>query len=242
MHTDRKIGFAMGILLVGIVGALFFRNEPLTDGDVPSVRREKELNERLRERDVAVYLSDKQETTPDDEPPWTLRDVLKTMSERNKAAPEPVGKTPTEADQSAVRQLSTVDPRTGRDSAPLEETSPKIASDRTKHQSEGAESDSATSQLPPLPPERNADTSNPPSSAVTSAPDESSFHPPEQFEEYTIRFGDTLSGIAQKMLGSQTRYQEIFEANRDRMTSPDRLDVGKSIRIPRVTQAAPELR
>ena len=29
MQTDRKIGFAMGILLVGIVAALFFRNEPL---------------------------------------------------------------------------------------------------------------------------------------------------------------------------------------------------------------------
>ena len=39
MHTDRKIGFAMGILLIGIVAALFFRNEPLVDTRVPTVRR-----------------------------------------------------------------------------------------------------------------------------------------------------------------------------------------------------------
>ena len=60
MHTDRKIGFAMGILLIGIVAALFFRNEPLLSTKVPSVRRERELNQRLRERDVAVYLNDKE--------------------------------------------------------------------------------------------------------------------------------------------------------------------------------------
>ena len=48
MHTDRKIGFAMGILLVGIVAALFFRNEPLLSTRVSGVRREQELNERLR--------------------------------------------------------------------------------------------------------------------------------------------------------------------------------------------------
>jgi nucleoid-associated protein YgaU len=48
-----------------------------------------------------------------------------------------------------------------------------------------------------------------------------------------VKYGDTLSGIAQKMLGAQTRYREIFEANRDRMASPDQLDVGKPIRIPR---------
>ena len=58
MHTDRKIGFAMGILLIGIVAALFFRNEPLVDSSVPTVRRERELNQRLRERDVAVYMKD----------------------------------------------------------------------------------------------------------------------------------------------------------------------------------------
>ena len=98
MHTDRKIGFAMGILLIGIVAALFFRNEPLLSTKVPGVRRERELNQRLRERDAAVYLNDSlTEVTAEpqqNEQPWTLRDVLKKMDERNKTAPVPVGARP----------------------------------------------------------------------------------------------------------------------------------------------------
>jgi len=57
----------------------------------------------------------------------------------------------------------------------------------------------------------------------------------DEFDEYIVKYGDTLSAIAERMLGSQARYLEIFEANRDRMSSPDRLDVGKPIRIPRVS-------
>ena len=91
MHTDRKIGFAMGILLIGIVAALFFRNEPLLSTKVPGVRRERELNQRLRERDVAVYLNDKESDEAPEQAesnqPWTLRDVLQKMDERNKTAP-----------------------------------------------------------------------------------------------------------------------------------------------------------
>ena len=95
MHTDRKIGFAMGILLIGIVAALFFRNEPLLSTKVPGIRREQELNRRLRERDVAVYLDDSKseeslESIETDQQ-WTLRDVLQKMDERNKMAPVPVG-------------------------------------------------------------------------------------------------------------------------------------------------------
>ena len=95
MHTDRKIGFAMGILLIGIVAALFFRNEPLLSTTVPGVRREQELNARLRERDVAVYLNDAVPVDPleaaQNNPPWTLRDELQQMDQRNKTAPVPVG-------------------------------------------------------------------------------------------------------------------------------------------------------
>ena len=83
-----------------------------------------------------------------------------------------------------------------------------------------AENESATDVLIVEP---SADTSK-----------ENNFQPPADFEEYVVKYGDTLSGIAQKFLGSQSRYQEIYEANRDRMSSPDRLDVGKPLRIPHV--------
>ena len=57
---------------------------------------------------------------------------------------------------------------------------------------------------------------------------------PQQFTEYTVKFGDTLSEISERFLGSQGRYREIYDANKDRMSSPDQLKVGKAIRIPRV--------
>jgi len=64
----------------------------------------------------------------------------------------------------------------------------------------------------------------------------SGFKPPEVFEEYVVKYGDTLSGIAQRKLGSQKRFLDIYNANQDRMASPDRLEVGKPLRIPRVAE------
>ncbi|MEL6328951.1 MAG: LysM domain-containing protein [Planctomycetota bacterium] len=55
--------------------------------------------------------------------------------------------------------------------------------------------------------------------------------------EYTVRPGDTLSGIAQRLLGSSARAREIFELNRDRMPSMDSLRVGQVIMVPRESPA-----
>ena len=49
---------------------------------------------------------------------------------------------------------------------------------------------------------------------------------------YTVSPGDTLSGIAERELGSHRRYHTIFEANRDTLESPDALRVGMTLRIP----------
>ena len=53
------------------------------------------------------------------------------------------------------------------------------------------------------------------------------------FEEYTVRYGDTLSQIAERFLGSQARFLDIYEINKDRLSAPDRLQIGKAIRIPK---------
>lgn len=260
MHTDRKIGFAMGILLIGIVAALFFRNEPLVDSSVPTVRRERELNQCLRERDVAVYMKDDTEETQkpqssdaeaETEPAWTLRDVLKNMDARNKSIPSPVvrsekglGKPRRKGETSETDSGVEVIPR-GRS----EQRERTMIADGSLDEESGVIADTPGRELPPLmpvvepvpeakpdkPKSENPATKDPlvePAKAPVpeAKPD---FQPPAEFDEYVVKYGDTLSGIAQKMLGSQSRYQEIFEANRDRMASPDRLDVGKPIRIPR---------
>lgn len=257
MHTDRKIGFAMGILLIGVVAALFFRNEPLVDSSVPTVRRERELNQRLRERDVAVYLkddaseSDKPEVVNAEagtEPAWTLRDVLKNMDARNKSIPSPVvrsekglGKPRRKSDTAETSPGSAAIPPV-RD----ERFERALVADGSLHEESGIVSDTPRTKLPPLMPvvepvpaeKANSELPVPKDPEVGPAASPTpeittEFQPPAEFDEYIVKYGDTLSGIAQKMLGAQSRYQEIFEANRDRMASPDRLDVGKPIRIPR---------
>jgi nucleoid-associated protein YgaU len=51
-------------------------------------------------------------------------------------------------------------------------------------------------------------------------------------EVYTVKSGDTLSQIAQRFYGDTKAYQKIFEANRDKLTSPDRIQVGQELRLP----------
>lgn len=55
---------------------------------------------------------------------------------------------------------------------------------------------------------------------------------PQAMEEYTVRPGDTLSGLAARFLGSHARYLELFEANRDVLSSPDDLQPRMTLRIP----------
>jgi hypothetical protein len=50
---------------------------------------------------------------------------------------------------------------------------------------------------------------------------------------HIVRNGDTLSSIALQHLGSTARYQEVFEANRDRLRTPNDLRIGQELRIPR---------
>lgn len=44
--------------------------------------------------------------------------------------------------------------------------------------------------------------------------------------------GDSLAGLAARYLGDASRAGEIFEANRDRLHSPDLLPIGLELRIP----------
>jgi hypothetical protein len=261
MHTDRKIGFAMGILLIGIVAALFFRNEPLLSTRVPGVRREQQLNDRLRERDVAVYLNDtaageSTEPAPSDQP-WTLRDVLQKMDERNKTAPVPVGARSIINEPVADipdEELDGYRPKKKRRTVG-ESTVPEPTSNLTGISGEREHSEVRAGKfgaLPPLlpvaPPRpeivklpslpvAESGGSNDELEADTAASD---FQPPEVFEEYVVKYGDTLSGIAQRMLGSQNKFMEIYNANQDRMASPDRLDIGKTLRIPRLAGTPPK--
>ena len=49
---------------------------------------------------------------------------------------------------------------------------------------------------------------------------------------YTVKPGDTLSKIAKEFYGNANEYNKIFEANQDKLTSPDKIQVGQELVIP----------
>jgi nucleoid-associated protein YgaU len=53
---------------------------------------------------------------------------------------------------------------------------------------------------------------------------------------YTVRPGDTLSKIAKEKLGDANAYNEIFEANRDQLSDPNKIKPGQVLKIPQVAK------
>jgi nucleoid-associated protein YgaU len=50
---------------------------------------------------------------------------------------------------------------------------------------------------------------------------------------YTVQSGDTLSKLSQKFLGGPNKYMEIFNANKDQLSDPDKIQVGQKLKIPK---------
>jgi nucleoid-associated protein YgaU len=55
---------------------------------------------------------------------------------------------------------------------------------------------------------------------------------PAPAKTYTVKSGDTLSGIAKAHLGSAGAYMKIFELNKDQLSDPDKIMPGQILRLP----------
>jgi nucleoid-associated protein YgaU len=49
---------------------------------------------------------------------------------------------------------------------------------------------------------------------------------------YEVQSGDTLSAIAKKVTNGALSYQKIFEANKDQLSDPDKIQPGQKLVIP----------
>ena len=54
----------------------------------------------------------------------------------------------------------------------------------------------------------------------------------EVFGDYGFAFEKQLSGIAKKLLGNANAYMEIFNANKDQLSDPDKIKPGQVLKIP----------
>ena len=53
---------------------------------------------------------------------------------------------------------------------------------------------------------------------------------------YTVKAGDTLSKIAKEMLGDTNAYMDIFNANKDQLSDPDKIKPGQVLKIPQTAK------
>jgi nucleoid-associated protein YgaU len=49
---------------------------------------------------------------------------------------------------------------------------------------------------------------------------------------YTVKSGDTLSKISKQFYGNANDYMKIFNANRDKLNDPDKIQPGQELKIP----------
>ena len=72
MNGDNKTGLALGVLLVGIVGAFFFRNEPSPRNDtLPQLENPQKLDAQIAEKSRIPYLTGVETDDPlSDAPPF----------------------------------------------------------------------------------------------------------------------------------------------------------------------------
>lgn len=78
---------------------------------------------------------------------------------------------------------------------------------------------------PPVRPSRQPQAT--PAPAPAASPDPASVP-----RSYTVQSGDSLSSISRKVYGTPSRWIDIYQANRDRLSSENALRVGQDIRIP----------
>jgi nucleoid-associated protein YgaU len=70
--------------------------------------------------------------------------------------------------------------------------------------------------------------------SVSTAPEAKAQAPSPDADFYTVKSGDTLSGIAQRHYGNAMKYTAIFEANRPMLEDPNKIYPGQVLRVPKL--------
>ncbi|MCA9074964.1 MAG: LysM peptidoglycan-binding domain-containing protein [Planctomycetaceae bacterium] len=224
MHRDQKIGLSLAVLLIGFAGAFCFRHEPVHRSESLALHNGEELDLRIEHLPIRAYTEREGVRVPGKsrnnsssiEADGPLSDVM--------VAPFPI------ADESGdVIDLFAGPPE------PLRVTAPPPPVVRRR--------EFAANSPPSSPLTFESFTEVMPESTTVADSEEPTLVTPDDLEkpvassvvamtEYTVRPGDTLSGIALQFLGSTVRYHEVFEANRDVLANPNSLRAGIVLRIP----------
>ncbi len=221
MHRDKKVGLALAILLCSIVGAFFFRDDAPRNNE-PDLKDGSRLDQKIaRDNSRGPYSESEARSRGTD--PRRPTDRSRDGFPQNDL-PEFLRDNSAGGNSTAQRNRvnGSRDPLSNRD--PL-----------------GNPSDFNLTPPPqdapatPIGPLHNGDWDAVASNdgqgirrgGIDVAP---AITGPTR--SHVVSDGETLSSIAGKYLGSQTRYQEIFQANRDQLKSANDLKIGMKLTIP----------
>jgi hypothetical protein len=229
MQRDMKMGMALGVALVGIVGALFFRRDPAPPAPPPSLQGAEELDKQISEKARTPYIQglDEYVEPPTSAPPPAQPPVAKTRPQTDAyEVPDFL----TGKDEAAQRAILSAKHATAPD--------PIVPPEAARKPTE-------TAGGPQQPPAHNRDwlpdgvssPSAPKSPPATAGNADSG----ASRRTHVTQPGETLSGLAARYLGSSARFRELYEANRNVLRSPDDLPDGVTLVIPEGTKpgAAP---
>ncbi len=197
MQRDLKVGLSLGVLVLGVVGALLFRRDQVAESPKPALKTARKIDERIADRPRTPYM---------------VGDIEFDQDAGS------TGKNPKEELAGSDRPAHTVPPNWLED----EEDPFQVA--RT--------------------PESNAGQQTVDNQAIPAAPRTVTPYLPTEtaqaaaLQTHVIQSGESLSTIAERYLGSQGRFQELYDANRDVLTDPNRLPLGTTIVIPAKNKVA----
>lgn len=221
MHHDKKVGLGLGILLLGIVGAFFFRNEPpKPDREFPELLTADELDREITQSGVQrprpyTELDEFESHYQSGVQSGVKLGGIETpeKSQTSSISTPPVG--PFDEEFNFLNDPVTTPPEPIKPApeAPVQDVAESTGKLSVEHEMFLEDSPEPKPAMPVKPPKQQI---------------------------YEVKSGDTLSEIAARLLGSQAMYHLIYEANRDQLKSPNDLKPGMKLVIPSPGQSPDE--
>lgn len=222
MHRDKKVGLALAILLCSIVGAFFFRDDAPRNNE-PDLKDGSRLDQKIARDNSRGPYSEAEARTRGTDP--------RRPADRSRDGFQ----------QSDLPEFLRDNPKGGNSTTQRNRVNgsrdPSSNSDRLGNPSDFNTLTPPPQDAPAMPirPLHNDDWDAVASNdgqgvrrgGIDVAP---AITGPTR--SHVVVDGETLSSIAGKYLGSQTRYQEIFQANRDQLKSANDLKIGMKLTIP----------
>lgn len=238
MHRDKRVGLSLAILLVGIVGAFFFRNDAEPIQPTAQLENAAEVDSRIAEKDVTPYLTgiecEEEDDRLDGFQPATDLPAAEATVERT--AKKPIAESALSQHWEMPAFLRDA-PDHDRDDT-TQSMLPEAAAPPEPIQFDvAAISDKEDSEASPIPNHNNAWEIADVPARKKSARKEPVRKPARSSEKagvviHRVLRGETLSAIASRYLGDPNRFPEIYRLNRDILKSPDDVHVGMKIKIP----------